>query len=108
MKRFLSIAALFGFVAITVCFSAGSARADEIKMVGVITDIQMTGKDAKTATVTLKDNESGKDVVVIINDDLTLDKLKDHRIVLDDEIRCKYEVIDGKNVSSYFRKTAGC
>ncbi len=34
--------------------------------------------------------------------------MKDHRINLDDEIRCKYEVIDGKNVSTYFRKTAGC
>ncbi|MDD2337638.1 MAG: hypothetical protein PHD01_13795 [Geobacteraceae bacterium] len=108
MKRFLSIAALFAFVAVSVFFVTGTARADEIKMVGVITVIDMVGKDAKTATVTLKDNDTGKDVVVIINDELTLDKLKDHRIVLDDEIRCKYEVIDGKNVSSYFRKTAGC
>ena len=108
MKRFLSIAALFGFVAVTVLFAAGTARADEIKMVGVITAIELAGNDATTATVTLKDNDSGESVVITINDELTLDKLKDHRIALDDEIRCKYEVIDGKNVSSYFRKTAGC
>jgi hypothetical protein len=47
-------------------------------------------------------------VAVIVNDDLTLDKFKDHRIVVGDEIRLKYEVKDGKNVSKYFRKTAGC
>jgi hypothetical protein len=108
MKRFLSVAALIGFVAVTVFFAAGTARADEIKLVGVITSIELAGKDATTATVTLKDNETGKNVVITINDELTLDKLKDHRISTDDEIRCKYEVIDGKNVSSYFRKTAGC
>ncbi|MGA7828115.1 MAG: hypothetical protein WCA04_10665 [Geobacteraceae bacterium] len=108
MKRFLSIAALFAFVAVSVCFVTGTARADEIKMVGVITVIDLAGKDAKTATVTLQDNETGKEIAITINDDLTLDKLKDHRINLDDEIRCKYEVIDGKNVSNYFRKTAGC
>jgi hypothetical protein len=108
MKRFLSIAALFGFVAVTVFFAAETARAEETKMVGVITAIELAGNDAATATVTLKDNDSGESVVITINDELTLDKLKDHRIALDDEIRCKYELIDGKNVSSYFRKTAGC
>lgn len=108
MKRFLSITALFCFVAVAVFFTAGAVQADEIKMVGVVTAIELAGNDATTATVTLKDNKSGDDVVITINDELTLDKLKDHRIALDDEIRCKYEVIDGKNVSSYFRKTAGC
>jgi hypothetical protein len=108
MKRFLSIAALFGFVAVTVFFATGSAQADELKIVGVITAIELAGKDATTANVTLKDNKSGESVVITINDELTLDKLKDHRITLDDEIRGKYEKIDGKNVSSYFRKTAGC
>ena len=108
MKKFLSIAALFGFIVITVFSVAGTARADEIKLVGVITSIELAGKDATTATVTLKDNKTGENVVITVNDELTLDKLKDHRIVTDDEIRCKFEVIDGKNVSSYFRKTAGC
>lgn len=108
MKRFLSIAALFAFVSVTIFFAAGTARAEENKMVGVITAIELAGNDAATATVTLKDNDSGESVVIIVNDELTLDKLKDHRIALDDEIRCKYDLIDGNNVSSYFRKTAGC
>ena len=108
MKRLLSVATLIGFVALAVLFVTGKAHADEVKMVGVITKIEISGPDAKTATATLKDNESGKNVDITVNDDLTLDKFKDHRIVEGDEIRCKYEVKDGKNVSTYFRKTAGC
>ncbi|MDD5762532.1 MAG: hypothetical protein PHP88_08515 [bacterium] len=84
------------------------ASAEEIKLVGVITKIDIAGPDATTATATLKDNKTGEPVTVVVNDDLTLDKFKDHRIVVGDEIRLKYEVKDGKNVSKYFRKTAGC
>ncbi len=100
--------AMVVMVALGMFLLAGVAAADEIKMVGVITSIEIAGKDAKTATVVLKDNKTEKPVTIIVNDDLTLDKFKDHRIVEGDEIRCKYEVKDGKNVSTYFRKTAGC
>jgi hypothetical protein len=95
-------------VVVVLLALGGVASAGETKMVGVITQIDITGKDAKTATVTLKDTKSDQSVDIVIEDDLTLDKLKDHRIVDGDEIRCKYEVKDGKNVSTYFRKTAGC
>ncbi len=108
MKK--AVAALFVVAQLVTCVLAvsGVARADEAKMVGVITKIDLAGKDAKTATVTLKDTKTDQAVDITIADDLTLDKLKDHRIVDGDEIRCKYEVKDGKNVSTYFRKTAGC
>ena len=86
----------------------GVAYAEETKMIGVITKIDISGKDAKTATATLKDTKTDEEVDIVLNDDLTLDKLKDHRIVEGDEIRCKYEVKDGKKVGTYFRKTAGC
>ena len=108
MKK--AVAALFVVLQLAVCVLAvsGVARADETKMVGVITKIDISGKDAKTATATLKDTKTDKLVDITVNDDLTLEKFKDHRIVEGDEIRCKYEVKDGKNVSTYFRKTAGC
>lgn len=108
MKRVVSVMVLVAVVALGIVSLSSVASADEIKMVGVITKIDIAGKDAKTATVTLKDNKSGESVVIIVNDDLTLDKFKDHRIVEGDEIRCKYETKDGKNISTYFRKTAGC
>lgn len=108
MKKALSVLVLVALIAVGILSIGSTASADEIKMVGVITKIEIAGKDAKTATATLKDNKTSKLVVIIINDDLTLDKFKDHRIVEGDEIRCKYEVVNGKNVSKLFRKTAGC
>jgi fructose-specific phosphotransferase system component IIB len=88
--------------------AGGVALAEEMKMVGDVVKIEISGPDAKTAKATLKDTKTGELVIITVNDDLTLDKFKDHRIVVGDEIRCKYEVKDGKNVSKYFRKTAGC
>jgi hypothetical protein len=108
MKKTVLIALLAAIAALGMILFIGAANADEVKMVGVITKIEISGKDAKTATATLKDNKTEQLVVLVINDELTLDKFKDHRIVEGDEIRCKYEIIDGKNVSTYFRKTAGC
>lgn len=93
----------FGFFAVS-----GIAHAEEIKMVvGVITKLEVA-KDGKSATVTLKDNETGNLIVVNVTDDLTIDKFNDHRIGEGDGVRCKYEVVDGKNESKFFKKTAGC
>ncbi|MGZ8441354.1 MAG: hypothetical protein ACXWXD_11345 [Candidatus Deferrimicrobiaceae bacterium] len=109
MKRFAIATLLFVVAVAALGFLApGAASAEEIKLVGVITKIEIAGPDATTASATLKDNKTGDLVTVIVSDDLTLDKFKDHRIVPGDEIRLKYEVKDGKNVSKYFRKTAGC
>jgi len=108
MKKRVSILLFAVIVALLTISLVGLADAAETKMVGVIAKIDLTGNDAETATVTLKDNKTEQLVVVVIHDELTLDKLKDHRIVEGDEIRCKYEAVDGKNLSTYFRKTAGC
>ena len=108
MKRIISLMALVALVALGVLSFDRSAHADEIKMIGVITKLDCAGKDAKTATIVLKDNKTEEPVTIIINDELTLDKFKDHRIVEGDEIRCKYEKKDGKNISTMFKKTAGC
>jgi hypothetical protein len=108
MKRAAAILLAVARIALVALLIGGVARAEEVKMVGVVTKIEISGKDAKTATATLKDTKTEKEVEITVNDDLTLDKFKDHRIVEGDEIRCKYEVKDGKNFSTYFRKTAGC
>jgi len=108
MKKSVSVMVLVAIAAIGIFCFGSVASADEIKMVGVITKIEIGGKDAKTATATLKDNKTEAEIAITVNDELTLDKFKDHRIAEGDEIRCKYEVNDGKNVSKLFRKTAGC
>lgn len=108
MKKLFSILILMSLVTVCLAPFTRTATAEEIKMVGIITKLEISGKDAKEAAATLKDNKSGSEVVITVTDDLTLDKFKDHRIVEGDEIRCKYEVENGKNMSKYFRKTAGC
>lgn len=87
--------------------NSSSAMA-ETKMIGNVEKIDYDGPNATTATVILKDTKTEVEVTIIVNDELTLDKFKDHRIQLGDEIRCKYETVNGQNVSTYFRKTAGC
>jgi hypothetical protein len=108
MKKLFSILTLVALVTVCMLSFTRTASADEIKMVGVITKLEIAGKDAKVATATLKDNKTSNLVVITVTDEMTLDKFKDHRIVEGDEIRCKYEVQDGKNISKLFKKTAGC
>ena len=107
MKRVVSVLVVVAVLALGLFSFSSIANADEIKMVGVITKLEVA-KDGKSATTTLKDNKTGKLVVISVTDELTLDKFKDHRIVEGDEIRCKYESVNGKNQSKFFRKTAGC
>jgi hypothetical protein len=108
MRRAAAVMLVGARIALGVLAIGGVAQAEEKKMVGVITNIEIAGAEAKTATVTLKDTKTEKTVDITVNDDLTLDKFKDHRIVEGDEIRCRYETKGGKNISAYFRKTAGC
>lgn len=108
MKKAISVFFVMLMVATSFLVFTRTASADDAKtVVGALTKIEMAG-DEKSAVATLKDNKSGEDVVVFISDDTTLDKFKDKRIVEGDEIRCKFEKKDGKNVSKIFKKTAGC
>ena len=93
-------------LAMVLAFSA-PALADEVKVIAVVTKITLAD-DGKSAIATMKENESGNVIEVLVTDDLTLDKFKDHRIVAGDEIRLKYVEDNGKKISKYFRKTAGC
>lgn len=102
MKKLFSVLLLVSMLSI-----AAIASAEEVKMVGVITKIELA-TDGKSAVATLKDNKSGDSVNIVITDDLTLDKFKDKKIVDGDEIRAKYDTQNGKNVSKSFKKTAGC
>jgi len=107
MRTFVSKLMLSLAVAVSAASFSAPVAADDVKMVGVITKIKMAA-DGKSAVATLKDNKSGDSVTININDDLTLDKFKDKRIVEGDEIRAKYDNAGGKNESKSFKKTAGC
>lgn len=107
MKKLFSVIAVMGFILSTSLTIVTIANAEELKMTGTITKIELTA-DGKSAVAIIKDNKTEKSVTISITDDLTLDKFKDKRIVEGDEIRTKYETDGGKNLSKMFKKTAGC
>jgi hypothetical protein len=94
-------------VALVLAMSlAGSCLAEEVKLISTIAAIKVTSS-GDSATVTLKDT-TGKAVDVLVTDAVTLDKIKDKRIVEGDEVRVKYDSKAGRNVTKLLRKTAGC
>lgn len=107
MKKMLTVFVLVIMTVVSVTSLPRSAHADEVKMTGTISKL-VIAPDKKNATVVIKDSKSGAEVTIVVNDELTLDKFIDKRIVAGDEIRCKYENVDGKNISKMFKKAAGC
>ncbi len=98
MKKMVSVVLMAAFLSVS-----SMAFAAEQKLTGVIESIKVEGAVAK---VMLKDGKSGAKVEVVVKDQLTVDKLKDKRIVVGDEVRVKYD--DANKESKLFRKTAGC
>lgn len=77
------------------------------KLTGAVERIT-PAEDWKSAVAVLKDSKTGEEVEIFVDDQLTLDKFKDKRISAGDDIRCKYELKDGRKHSTYFRKVGGC
>ncbi|NJD37413.1 MAG: hypothetical protein FIA89_03695 [Geobacter sp.] len=98
MKKMISVVVTAAFLSISAL-----AFAAEQKVTGPIEKIDVQGA---AATVIVKDSKSGAKHEIVVKDQLTLDKLKDKRIVVGDEVRVKYE--DTNKESKLFRKTAGC
>ncbi len=107
MKKIISVLLLTLTVAMGTIFFSSNASAEELKMVGTVTKIELAA-DGKSAIAVLKDSKTGESVTIQVTDELTLDKFKDKRIVVDDEIRCRFEKDGDKNSSKVFKKTAGC
>jgi len=102
LKKFTVAAAL----AVSVIAFSPVASAADVRMVGTVQAINMAA-DGKSASVVLKNVKGGAEVTVSIVDNETLDKFKDKRIGKGDEVRVKYDDAKG-NISSSFKKTAGC
>ncbi len=107
MKKITSIIIILAVTAFSSFSFIQTACAESVTMIGALSNIELAA-DGKSATAVLKDNKSGEAVTILVTDELTLDKVKDKRIVEGDEIRCKFEKLEGKNKSKIFKKTAGC
>jgi predicted lipid-binding transport protein (Tim44 family) len=93
------VVTLFAMVAML----AGAVAAQEkVSIKGEVTRI-----DLKTSTVVVTTYDK-RDVTITIEDEMTLKKLREGKIVEGDAVNVKYIVREGKNVSTYFRKPAGC
>lgn len=90
-----------------LAFASAGLQAAEVRILGTVSSIQLA-LDGKSATVVVNNSDTGADVTVTVTDDETLDKFKDQRIGRGDEIRVRYDDAGGRNLSKYFRKTAGC
>ena len=95
------------FLALAFTLATGSIARAEEKMLGVVSKINLA-QDGNSAVATLKDSKSGQPLDIAVEDKVTLDKFKDHRISVGDEIKCKYEKKGAKNLATYFKKAAGC
>ena len=107
MKKNLRHSLAAALLAAGLVVAAAGVQAAEVRILGTVSSIQLA-PDGKSATVVINNSENGADVTVTVTDDETLDKFKDQRIGRGDEIRLRYDDAGGRNLSKYFRKTAGC
>lgn len=77
--------------------------AGEEKMVGTISAIEIRGNAAE---ITMLDRKTDAAVALHVRDAATLEKLKDKKIRVGDELRIRFD--KGTKVITYVRKTAGC
>jgi len=79
------------------------AFAGEGKMIGTVAAIKMQGN---VAEMTLKDRKTDAMVVLQVRDASTLEKMKDNKIRVGDELRIRFD--SGSKVIKKVQKTAGC
>ena len=103
MKKLVAVLSL----AVAVVLATATPAHAEEKILGVVASINLA-TDGNSAVATLKDPKAGTAVPIAVEDKVTVDKLKDHRISVGDEIKCKYEKKGDKNVATYFKKPGGC
>lgn len=103
MKKIASALSL----AVAFALATGTVARAEEKMLGVVAKLDLA-QDGNSAVATLKDAKGGQSVDIAVEDKVTLDKFKDHRIGPGDEIKVKYEKQGTKNLATYFKKAGGC
>jgi ABC-type glycerol-3-phosphate transport system substrate-binding protein len=102
MKTKRNLALVF-LVALCLVVLAGVAGAEET-IKGKIKTI-----DLETNTVVVTTYEKQDVTITISADDTqTLKRLKEKRIIVDDDVKVKYVNKDGKNMATFFRKLSEC
>ena len=98
MKRLLAL-----FVMITLTALSTTVFAAELKMIGSVTAIKTVAGGAELA---LKDRKTDAPVTLQVRDNNNMEKIKDRKIRVGDELRIKF---DGTTkIIKSIQKTAGC
>lgn len=98
MKRLFALVVM---AAVTTLSTA--AFAGEMKMIGTVSAIRIVSGGAD---ITLKDRKTDAPIVLGVRDDSTMEKIKDRKIRIGDEMRIRYNG-DNKIIRTV-QKTAGC
>ncbi|MGO9015627.1 MAG: hypothetical protein ACLQF0_11665 [Dissulfurispiraceae bacterium] len=85
-----------------IAVMAGPVFAEEQAINGTVKSIDLSTGNAVIATY------EGKDIPVTVEDKKTLDKFEDKRIRLGDDVKVRYITKDDKNITTFFRRLAGC
>lgn len=107
MKKLVSVSVIAIMVMFTVGLFSVNAQAETLKMVGTVSSFKISD-DQKTVTAVVKDNKTEQNVTIVITDDSTVAKFKEHVIKNGDEIRSTFEKSGDVNKAKIFKKTAGC
>ncbi|MGB4600522.1 MAG: hypothetical protein WBI04_11200 [Trichlorobacter sp.] len=98
MKKIVSVIS-----AVVVLAVASLSFAAAIK--GPVTKIT---KNADGSYVVVVKDASGKAVELQVSDEITVGKLNSKKIVVDDDVKVKFDEKGGKNVATKMLKSAGC
>lgn len=99
MKKLVSVIAAVAMLSIASFSFAASMK-------GPISKISKNPDG--TYAVTVQDSISGKAVELQVSDELTVGKLDSKKMVVDDDVKVKFDEKDGKNLSTKMLKSAGC
>ena len=98
MKRSVIVFVIFILTAWTSLAFAG-----ESKMIGTVSAIKILGSNAE---LVMKDRKTEAKVVLQVRDASTMEKIKDKKIRVGDELRIRFD--EGSKVVRNVLKTAGC
>jgi len=98
MKKLVSVISAVVVLAVASLSFAGAIKGPVSKI---------TKNADGSYTVVVKD-ASGKAVELQVSDEVTVNKLNSKKIVIDDEVKVKFDEKGGKNISTKMLKAAGC
>ncbi len=98
MKKILALLVMIVFTTM-----ATSAFAAEAKLIGTVTGIKIVTGGAE---LTLKDRKTDAPVILLVRDNMNMEKIRDRKVRVGDELRIRFD--GNTKILRTIQKTAGC